>query len=235
MKRPMVFVMIALATAFFLIWLLNIKVSVYKGIDYQVHTIKMPLYLKMLDFYDRHYNYMWLAGGITKGKAGQADKVEAVFLWVRQNLIFQPQSLRAIDDHAWNIIIRGYATRDQFSDVFTTLCRYAGLKAFFLKDDYRHYFSFVSIDGQWYVFDPVNAARFSGPDGSMLAVSSFAHKPWCVFDAQGKRRYELEEEYRRHVEELGKLDLDKRFRWSKANIQSPLTRMLYGIKVWAQR
>ena len=36
---------------------LNIGVTTKQGINYRVSEIKLPIYLKILDFVDRHYNY----------------------------------------------------------------------------------------------------------------------------------------------------------------------------------
>ena len=49
--------------------LLNIKTTTKQGINYHVTEVELPLYLKLLNFYDRHFNYKWLAEHITKNRA----------------------------------------------------------------------------------------------------------------------------------------------------------------------
>lgn len=232
MRKIGVLVITVLVLFLMLIFLLNIKVTTLKGIDYKVKALKIPLYLKILDFYDRHYNYAWLTKEITQGKASQREKVMAVFAWTVENLKEKPETLRAVDDHVWHTIIRGYATRDQYSDVFSTLCNYAGIRAFFLKDRYRHYFSFVNVDGQWCVFDPAQGAFFASETGSLIPVPGFKNG-WRIFDIKGRRSQELEAAYAQHAQELAQIDFEGSFHWSRANIQSPLMRMRYGFKKWA--
>jgi hypothetical protein len=48
--------LLSIAIAFILsICILNISVTTRQGVNYQVREIKFPLYLKILDFVDRHY------------------------------------------------------------------------------------------------------------------------------------------------------------------------------------
>ena len=50
---------------FSLIVLSNMTVTTKQGINFKISRIEIPLYLKILNFYDRHFNYMWLANRIT--------------------------------------------------------------------------------------------------------------------------------------------------------------------------
>ena len=59
-----------------------------------------------------------------------------IFIWTCENIRKQPDGLPVIDDHVWHIIIRGYGEPDQSSDVFTTLCNYAGIRAFYALASY---------------------------------------------------------------------------------------------------
>jgi len=59
--------------------LLNKKVTIHHGADHKVSRITMPLYLKVLNFYDRHYNYKWLAKQITGHLDTREDKILRLF------------------------------------------------------------------------------------------------------------------------------------------------------------
>ena len=120
---------IALLTA--MIVLLNIKVTTRQGVNYQVHTIRIPLYLKILDFMDRHYNYKQLVQRIIKNEHDKQERVMKIFSWTYHNIRKQPEELPVVDDHVWHIIVRGYGVSDQSCDVFATLCNYTGIDAFF--------------------------------------------------------------------------------------------------------
>lgn len=133
--------------------ILNIKVSTKQGIDYNVHAIEMPLYLKIMDFVDRHYNYKNIVANILGSTKNDNAKVVSIFNWVISNMHKTFGELPVIDDHPLNILIRGYGTQDQFEDIFTLLCNYAGQEAFFklFKNSSGgvYFISFVKIDGKW--------------------------------------------------------------------------------------
>ena len=120
--KPIVIVLLLVS----LVFLLNVQVTTRQGINYKVTSIKIPLYLKLLDFFDRHYNYISLVSRITHGCINKETKILALFNWCYANIKDQPETLPVVDDHVWHIIIRGYGAGEQSSDVFTTLCNYAG-------------------------------------------------------------------------------------------------------------
>lgn len=148
-----IFIIIALiATAL----TLNIQVTTKYGKDYVLYKKQIPLYLKALNFIDRHLEYKQLTGEITVGYKTDNDKVLSIFDWVVKNIKKQPKELPVVDDHQLNIIIRGYGVTDQFEDVFTVLCTYGGFEAFykrFTNSRKESYFiSFVRIKNDWYPF-----------------------------------------------------------------------------------
>lgn len=112
---------------------LNIKVTTKQGVNFHVSEIELPLYLKILNFYDRHFNYKWLAERITKRLETKEEKVFRLFQWTHETIQPQPKSLPIMDDHVWNVYVRGYGVSDNFHDLFTTLCNYIGVDGFFLS------------------------------------------------------------------------------------------------------
>ncbi len=111
--------------------LININVTTEQCINYRCHSIRIPLYLKVLDFFDRHYHYKQLVREIIKNEKTDEGRVIKIFTWTYGNIRKVPSGFPVIDDHVWHIIIRGYGANDQFQDVFSTLCNYAGLEANF--------------------------------------------------------------------------------------------------------
>lgn len=132
---------------------LNIEVTARQGINFHVREIRMPLYLKALDYLDRHFNYKQLVGTITAGMDDKDSKVLKILDWVHTNIRRTPPGFPIVDDHPMNIIIRGYGVDDQFEDIFTILCYYAGAKAFYvnIKNHEGGYFqvSFVKLRHGW--------------------------------------------------------------------------------------
>lgn len=157
-----------------IICILNISVTTKQGIDYQVREIRLPLYLKILDFVDRHYNYKNLVANILGGTKDENDKTVRIFNWVTSHVQKNPQELPVIDDHPLNVLIRGYGVSDQFEDIFTILCTYAGMEAFFkmFKNSSNgvYYMSFVKVNGKW---RPLSAfgGVYSTKDGAIASVN----------------------------------------------------------------
>jgi len=209
-------------------YFLNLEVSSQKCIDYDCRTIKIPLYLKLLDFFDRHYNYKLLAREITNGWDSEEDRAIAVFNWVTANIRAIPDGFPVIDDHIWNIITRGYGTNDQYCDVFATLCNYAGLDALYLwvntaDKRSRIPLSLVKIVERWAVFDPYNGVYFRNKEGSLAEIKDLRSGNWSVEGANDQRcpNYAI---YLSNLPEIDESGLHR------SNIQSPLRRLLYQIK-----
>jgi hypothetical protein len=138
--------------------ILNIPLTTRQGVNHELKVLKIPLYIKTIEFLDRDYRYAELAGEITKDKKTDKDKALAIFNWVVKNIHQAPGGFDIIDDHILNIIIRRYGTPDQMADVFTTLCSYAGIPVFWdMCYDTVHNFmypvAFAKFDGSWYVVD----------------------------------------------------------------------------------
>ncbi len=229
-KYLVFFIILILAASIFI---LNIEVTTRQGINYKVYTLKIPLYLKILDFYDRHYNYRWLAHEIIEGKTTEEERAMALFRWTIENIARQPPDLKTVDDHVWHIIVRGYGTHDQYSDVFTTLCNYAGIDAFFArlfnKDRTSQIpFSFVKINKSWRAFDPYNGAYFIDEDGHFASVEEIANGSWLEKNIGSSKKPNLN--YADYFTEITSINFEEAHKMSRANIQSPFNRLIYGIR-----
>jgi hypothetical protein len=151
------------------------RVPTKQGINHNVYVYSIPLYIKLIEFIDRDYRYRELAGKVTRGQKSDKAKALAIFKWVRANIkTVIPEGWPIYDDHIWYIIIRGYGTQDQASDVFTTLVSYSGVEAGWARvmipgHEKGLVLSFVRIDGQWRVFDIAAGVYFTrAPEGHAL-------------------------------------------------------------------
>lgn len=210
--------------------ILNINVTTQKGTNYQWYSVKIPLYLKILDFFDRHYNYKELTKTIIKDAKNDEERVMKIFTWTCENIRGVPYGFPIIDDHVWYIIVRGYGAADQYSDVFTTLCNYAGIDAFFslvdTKDRVRIIpLSFVKIKEKWCVFDPFRGVYFKNNKGSLADVKVIKSGRYSVQGRTGA----IEMDYSSYISNLPSI---KDMGFKRANIQSPLNRLLFEIKKW---
>ncbi len=219
-----------------LIALLNINVSTRQGTDYKVSRMTMPLYLKVLNFYDRHYNYKWLAKQITGHLDTREDKILRLFHWTYETIKPQPEGLPIMDSHPWDVYVRGYGVSDNIHDLFSTLCNYIGTDAFFTtlhsKDTSDHIMlSFVRIKRGWVAFDPYKGCYFRNNTGGLATIEKIIdEQDWHIIKlAQidiSKANYEqyLVENLPR-IEKLGSSLL-------RANTQSPINRLRFQLHKW---
>ena len=208
---------------------MNKQVTSQKCINYKCQTIKIPLYLKLLDFFDRHYNYKTFVNEITAGVNTQEEKVMQIFDWVSVNLKETPEGFDIVDDHVWHIIVRGYGASDQLCDVFATLCNYIGCDAFFIwikSDRGKEVISlcFVKIHDKWSIFDPYRGVYFKNEGGSLAKISDIESGDWLPIFA--KERVDLD--YSSYFYDLPDTSLEK---YNRSSIQSPLNRLIYEIEI----
>lgn len=230
MKKILIFAICMILIVGAVVFILDIKVTTRQGINYEVHTLKIPLYLKILNFYDRHYNYKWLVHQITEGKISEEDRAVAIFKWTVENIAHRSAELRAVDDHVWHIIVRGYATIDQSADVFTTLCTYDGFRAVMYKayspDKKSHVIiSLVGAKDRYLVFDTFFDRYFFNERGEIASLTNIIENPNLV----DRDKYDFlagDTPYYKHflnLRPMGKL------RICKAELNMPVKRFVYEV------
>jgi len=215
--------------------LLNKKVTTKHGVDYKVSRITMPLYLKVLNFYYRHYNYKWLAKRITDHLDTKEDKILRLFYWTHETIKPQPKSLPVMDSHPWDVYVRGYGVSDNFYDLFTTLCNYIGADAFFTalysKDTGKHIqLSFVRIKRGWVALDPLNGFYFRNHTGGLATIEEIIEQDWHIVKLSQTDITKVNyEQY--IVENLPKIERIGSG-LNRANTQSPINRLKLQLHKW---
>jgi len=230
MKRRLLKLLSCIAIVIVITAILNVEVNTKQGIDYKVSVIKIPLYLKLLDFFDRHYNYKNLVERITSGATTDEQKVFSLFEWTYNHIKPQPKGLAVVDDHAWHIIVRGYGVDDQSSDVFTTLCNYAGIDAFFgwVEGENalpRISLSFVKIDGGWRVFDPYNGVYFKNNEKGLADIVEIDKGDWLTEGIDSSAKPGID--YALYLKNIKPIKI---VGFTRSNTQSPFNRLKYEIR-----
>jgi hypothetical protein len=219
-----------------LIALLNINVSTRQGTDYKVSRTTIPLYLKVLNFYHRHYNYKWLAKRITGHLDTKEDKILRLFHWTHETIKRQPESLPVMDSHVWDVYVRGYGVSDNFHDLFTTLCNYIGADAFFTvlnRKDGGHsiMLSFVQIKRGWVALNPHKGIYFRNHTGGLATIEEMHEQDWHIVNlanrARTKATYEqyFDKNLPPMIEKIGS-------GFTRANTQSPINRLKLQLHRW---
>lgn len=213
---------------------LNIDVTTRKGVDYQWYTIKLPLYLKIIDFFDRHYNYQDLIKTIVKDAKTDDERAIRVLEWTHINLRRVPAGLAIIDDHVWYTIVRGYGACDQFQDVFATLCNYTKLEAFFCwvyqRDNKEKIpLSFVKLKNKWSVFDAYKGVYFKNTKGEIADIQDLIRGKWEIVTITQTNPLHYQG-YSEYFKNLDSINYDH-WMYSRSAIQSPVRRLISWIKV----
>ena len=223
------FLSISILSLFFV---LNMQVTTSQGIDYKVSTMKLPLYLKLSNFYDRHFNVKWLARHITGDKETEEEKIFQLFEWTYKTIQPQPKTLPVMDDHVWNVYVRRYGVSDNFHDLFTTLCNYVGANGFFMgvhseKADDEINLSFIHIKKGWVIFDPFNGVYFTNKSGEWATIDDIKNQNWHMVKLQ-----ETELTDNHYIPFMSELPDINEVALKRANIQSPINRMKFQLEKW---
>lgn len=215
-----------------LLWgLSTVKATTRQGVNYEVTTREIPLFVKAIDFLDRHEQYQLLTQHITDGLSSDRDRVLAVFEWTRQHIRPMPRDFPVIDDHILHIIIRGYGLDDQIADVFTTLSTYAGLPAFW--STFRApqagrrgvVLSFARVDGRWRVFDVARGFIFRDLSGEFATPEDVVANPQLITAVAGDLRLD-EFPYPQFFEALSSFEVPRTLR---AELQQPWPRLRHEL------
>ncbi|MBI5145292.1 MAG: transglutaminase domain-containing protein [Candidatus Omnitrophica bacterium] len=196
----------------------------------------MPLYIKIIEFFDRDYHYRKIAKEVTSGYDSDEKKALALLDWTYASVMRVPEGFPLIDDHVLNIIIRGYGSKDQSCDVFATLCNYAGIPAFFtwvysIDGKKRIPFSFAKLKGRWYIFDPYHGVYFQdAKSATMIDISAIKSGNDLIVKTKNNA---VDINY--YYIYLSNLPAFKNAGLSRSNIQSPLRRIIYEVKQWLKK
>ena len=232
MKKKNWFIL-AIAITFLSSIIMNKTVTTSIGIDYKVSKLDLPLYLKLINFYDRHLNLKWLENRITEKSITNKDKTLKLFKWTHHTINRQPKSLPVMDGHVWNVYIRRYGVSDNFHDLFTTLCNYAGIESFFetiyiKSKTEKMNFSYVLTDRGWTIFDPFNGVYFQTLSGENWATTKdIKANNWKVERISGSS---ISKEA--YLPYMTKLQNKNSLKHTRGRIQSPISRIVYQIKKW---
>lgn len=154
-----------------------------QGINYEVTQHTLPLSLKLAGFVYRDMEYRHLARELTRGIYGDDAKVLRLYEWVRSHVAAGvPPGLPVVDDHVWNIIVRGYGDPDQLADVLATLCAYAGIPAELAMlgppgGRMGHAIAMVQLEGRWCPLDPFYGIVVRSADGHLMSREELLADP----------------------------------------------------------
>lgn len=227
MKKRLVYVLIVvfIVASYFVI---TAPVTSKMGVNYNVREIKIPLYLKILDFLDRHYNFAYLAKDIVDGAKTDEERAMRILEWTHKNIRKHPADMPIIDHHIWNVIVKGYGTPDQSCAVMATICDYAGLPAYYTLDTKRPAekilaLTYVKIDGKTSVFEPARGIYFVKDNGSLAEADELKNGGGWKVATLSPQETTIPEDLPEYAASMKNRGIHE------GNVQSPVNRLLAAI------
>ena len=197
------------------------------SVNYQRYRASISLYEKLTNFYSRHLQTRRLVRAVTSGVTGDDEKLLTIFSWVQEHVRPTPPGFPVVDDHVWNIFVRGYGAEDQRTEAFTILASYAGFPAASVDLDVpdargrlRLYLGVVQCQGRTRVFDINHQIAFRNERGALASVDDLLRNPALVTQAApGLTLHGVA--YERYVARLGQEDIQ----FSRMGNQRPWFRL----------
>jgi len=215
---------------FIVVIILNMDVTTKQGINFEVNTKTIPLYYKAVSFLYRHFSYQILIKEILPSKVNDKQKIEKVFKWVNEKIRRDiPPDYPIIDDHVLDIIIRGYGTGDQVTEVFVTLCNYAYIDAFYIyfsskdKSD-TLVLAVIKDKGNYFLFDVFNGVYFLNKDNEFASLTDIYQGNWDIVSSKGSNKKDRYLDIFDNITDIDYLED------SRAKLQLPIHRTVYEIK-----
>ncbi|WP_416678598.1 hypothetical protein [Candidatus Pseudothioglobus sp. Uisw_016] len=153
------------------------------GINFKVTEYEIPLFLKIYNFYGRHFNYDSLVTQIIKNSQNDSDKVLQLSKWIINNIQKIPKGVDIVDSHPMTIIERRLGIEDQFADLLSVLIVYADIDSFFwnYKDNQlQSSLTFFKLSGKWSVIDPYYGIIFLNLEKVMASIDELKSENWKI-------------------------------------------------------
>lgn len=236
-KKLIKILLLALFLLGILFWILNFKVTYYKQLNYVKYEVKIPLYAKIAGFLYRDSQYRCLVRQITQDCSNNQEKVLAIFKWTNQNIRKEiPDGWPIIDEHLWDVIVRGYGTNDQAAYVFSVLCSYAGIpaavKRIFAKDrDHSIVISLVCLGKREIVFDVYYGNYFFNESNVLASLDDLIRNPKLITQSAPELRISGIP----YLEYFYNLSSIKEKDFSRLKLQMPIERFFYEVKSFLRR
>jgi len=161
------------------------------SINYEVTKYELPLYVKILDFINRHNNYKFLTKSINNDKLSDKEKIIYLTNWVNLNIkkIEVNQNIDIVDNHPITIIERRLAIDEQFSDILSVLLVYSDIDSFFkfiktgkLTETYP--LTFFKINNYWSIIDPQYGVFFVDEKNNFIDITNLKDENWDLVDTK---------------------------------------------------
>ena len=189
----------------------NWPVATRYGVNWSWSAKRIPLYEKAINFLSRDLQTRRLAREVAGQAATDEERLLRLFHWVNEQVRPVPSGFPIVDDHVWNILVRGYGAPDQRAEAFAVLASYAGFPATAVCVQQPAIkggtcLTVVQHQGRRLVFDVHFGVVFRNEQGALASIEDLLRNPALITAAaEGKVPPALP--YAPHFTELAKADL----------------------------
>ena len=182
------FVFLFLLIILVILLVLNKETTRKIGINYNIIEYKIPVYLKINDFFNRHYNYKYLSNKINKDHFNKEDIILNTAKWVNINIKKIPEGIDVIDHHPLTIVQRRLGVHSQFNDILSVLLVYEDIDSFFKRDfgNISHPLTFFKLNNKWSVIDPYYGVYFINDDKTFASLEDLKTPNWTIVNLESQ-------------------------------------------------
>ncbi len=226
------------------------------GINDELFEYEIPIYLKIFDFYNRHYNYKYLAKKIINNSNNKEDVIINTTRWIHKNIQKIPVGVEIVDHHPLTIIERRLGVHSQFNDILSVLLVYSEIDSFFIRERYNdssYSLTFFKYNDYWSVIDPYHGIYFLNDNEKFASIEDIYSTNWHIVNLDLEKietlniseiynqKFQEYEEVKWHYKELlrvmlndidssNQIDKIKIFdRGGRSYVQQPLNRLKFEI------
>tara|TARA_B100001245_G_scaffold226974_1_gene202940 strand:+ start:62 stop:844 length:783 start_codon:yes stop_codon:yes gene_type:complete len=195
MKKKKIIFFLACIFVLIIFIIANIETTRSIGINHKVTVYNISLYVKILDFYDRHNNYKNLIKSINKNTNNEQDIIINTTRWIKNNIRKISKDDDVIDYHPLTIVERRLGTQDQFSDLLSVLLVYSNIDSFFIPKFgiEWHPLTFFKINNNWSIIDSYYGIYFTNNERLFASIEDIKNEKWEIsnldFEKIGKSNF----------------------------------------------
>lgn len=186
MKKFIYVVLFFFITIFISLIIFNKEISRKIKINHNAFEYKIPLYLGLNDFFNRHYNYKYLVKKINFNKKNQEDIIINTTKWVNQNIQKVPEGVDVVDSDSLTIIHRRLGVQYQFNEILCVFLTYLNIDSYF-KNDTHHQLTLFKINNYWSVLDPYYGVYFTNKKKTFASIEDLKTTNWDIVNLESQK------------------------------------------------
>ena len=189
MNRRLLILFLFISLLFIFLFILNKDTTRKISINYKVVDYKIPIYLKLSDFFDRHFEYKYLVKNINNNQSSIEGIILNTTEWINSNIKKTPIGVDVIDYHPLTIVKRRLGEQDQFNDILSVFLVYQDIDSFFIKKfkDINHSLTLFKINNYWSVIDPYNGYYFLNERRIFASIEELKTSNWEIVNLKNRK------------------------------------------------